>query len=198
LAASITWVDAATPLRGRILAPIFGPRVVLVLGLADGSLSSLKSTRILGALLIVSGAAFVAHGLTRTVGWAIGRSRDGAGYSSSARQQSPTMQQLLRLPPGTLIYSNAPDAIYILTERRTAWLPRKFSTNTLQPNLVHHAEITAMQERVEREHGLTVYLENVSRSYLPSEGELTADLPPHLVSGTSDGSVYDLTSQRRD
>jgi hypothetical protein len=50
---------------------------------------------------------------------------NGAGYSSNTWRLSPTLKYIKNNPLNGKIYSNAPDAVYIISGIKAEWLPRR-------------------------------------------------------------------------
>jgi hypothetical protein len=116
--AATTTID---PLDDRLLAPLFVPLVVLVVRTADEITPRLAR----GALVIAAGSAL----------WALGQAvrsfdeledlhRDGGGYAAARWQQSPTARSVPAA--GGLRYSNAPDALWLVSGGQTLCLPAQF------------------------------------------------------------------------
>ncbi|MDQ1331247.1 MAG: hypothetical protein QG578_1515 [Thermodesulfobacteriota bacterium] len=51
--------------------------------------------------------------------------RNGAGYSSNTWRLSPTLKYIKNNPLNGIIFSNAPDAVYIISGIKAEWLPRR-------------------------------------------------------------------------
>jgi hypothetical protein len=95
-----------------------------------------------------------------------------------------------QFPPGTLIFTNGPDAAYILAGRDAARIPNRVHPTSGLENVEYEAELRRMLDRLYREEGVLVYFERIRRSYLPSREELAGRLPIELVSRTEDGWIY--------
>lgn len=53
------------------------------------------------------------------------KAKNGAGYSSNKWRLSPTLEYLKNNPLNGKIYSNAPDAVYIISGINAEWVPRR-------------------------------------------------------------------------
>lgn len=171
LITSISFVDAYTPLDRRILAPLNVTWLLAVLLLAKawterlGSLGSFRWAP-LGLLLFALALNLAASGFV------VYRSATrGTGFSTRTWSESPIWPYLDALPAGAVLYSNAPEAIYLHTGRTAPYVPRKYEMTSLRPNTEYEEEMQSMARRVE-EGAVVVYFPEVRRHYLPSAQEL--------------------------
>lgn len=119
----------------RLLSPVFVPLVILgVFTLDQGR----RVTARPGAArwLMTAGLAGVSLGLVFPTHEALRRTRamaaDGAGGYATARwQESPLLQRLRREPLPGLVYSNRPDALYLLTGTAARLSPQHSYHNNL-------------------------------------------------------------------
>ena len=75
--------------------------------------------------------------------------RPGLCQSSATWQQSETAAQLNALPENTLIYSNAPGVIYLLSEQHACRIPKAFQATTQQSNTAYQKQISQMQDNLQ-------------------------------------------------
>lgn len=191
LAASASFLDQKVPLDGRMLAPLY----VAVVAVAAASLGRLLRWEPAGSpartVVLVGGILLAASGVVRTADTVREQRADGVGYEGRAWQTSETMAEVRRLPPHQRIVTNAPDAVYVLTDRPTVGLPLKFFTGSGRPVSSYAAEFPRMRERLEQTDSVLVYFRTLAhRAYLPSEAELKAYLPLRAVVERADGAIY--------
>jgi hypothetical protein len=190
LVLTLSFVDFDTVFDDRALLPVHVFGLVLLLCLVR-RLRPATGQRLLRVAMIIPALALGGSQLARTVSWSRQRSGDGQGYTSRAWRQSATIARVRLLPAETLIYTNAHDAVYFLSERRALMIPEKTRHGTGQPNALYSSEMTLMREQLIRRGGVLVYFDGVAeRWYLPSETELQEQLKLRLVSRESDGAIY--------
>jgi hypothetical protein len=98
------------------------------------------------------------------------------------------MQEIRGLPRSTRIYSNYPEAIYIITGREARLLPRERLAGDRIPRY-RAARTKRLRDDVRGGQGVVVFFTNAYRDLLPGPTELTAllgvlpsvDLPDALV-----------------
>lgn len=145
-----------------------------------------RRTALVGAALLL-----VIVGAGRAVPWLAARHTDGLGYASQTWVQSQTIQLVRSLPAGTRIFSNASDAVYILTGRPGYPLPPKSSVETGLANEGFAGQVAIVGAEMKRYSGVLVYLRAASwRWNLPSEGELAGMLGLVPVAEGGDGAIY--------
>lgn len=118
---SLLFFDASTPFHDRILAPIYIS--LLTAFIVFGMWLWRKSGAPLRVLLVilVFSAAWVS---TVNTMQAINRlQQDPLGFASTRWRTSKVIAAIEALPPDTLLYSNSPTAIYILTDRPAYIMP---------------------------------------------------------------------------
>ena len=191
LVVSISFFDAATSLNPRILAPVYVSVLILALYVGFRLLPDLSLGSKARVIYSIIGVVFVVSYLGRAVEWIIDASGSGLGY---ARQfdESMTIERLGDLPVDIVIYSNAPEAIKVLTGRFAYMVPLVHKPYSLVPNTDYQAELDVMRECLGSQRGVVVWLDGVRRWYLPSEEELRRVLPLELISSQPDGAIYRL------
>ncbi len=111
----------------------------------------------------------------------------GLGYIDERWQTSATAQAVKQLP-GTMIASNAPDAVYFLSERKAESLPWAYlSPGTPNPNL--RSEMQELKRRFEAGDVTIVYFFRAGRPYVPSAGALVSVLPGAEMQRLQDGAI---------
>jgi len=191
LVVSISFLDAATPLNGRILSPVFVATLVLAL---CGVRAAIRAGRgsvpaILAALLAL---IFTLAYARDTSEWVRDRAAvGGAGFGSLAWRQSETMRRVTEFPADAPIYSNGRDAIYILTGRATRWFPPPVDAETREPRPDYAREIEGIRAALRAQDASLVWFDLISwRWYLPSLSELSQRLPIRRDSRLRDGAIW--------
>lgn len=190
LVASISLLDASTPLDDRILAPVYAAAILLGLYAVGELLPVTAHPRRWQAALAVLLLLLVAGALIRGAAWVGDGYRQGIGFSSLAWQRSPLIQQVQSLPPEALIYSNVPEAIYLHAGRRALPLPRPVNATTQRPNPGYAAEVARVGELLDQQAALLVYARSLSQRTRPSEDDLRQQLALCLLAQAGDGAIY--------
>lgn len=190
LLASISFVDAYTPLNHRILAPLFVATLVVVMRCADRAAPARPAWRRAAGL---AAALFVVGYTSSAASWTLESRRDGVwpGYGTRAWRESPTLAALRALPPERPLYSNAADAVRALTGRPARSLPRRWDPVSEQWEADFPSELRAFGRAIEHGHGLVVWFEGFGwRRYLVSRDDL-ASLPLRSLGRYPDGELLE-------
>ena len=127
---SISLFDASTPLKARILAPIYVSLLFLLVSAGawawTNRLLAGRARAIFSALMIFI-FSVSATGAARTV---TELSRGGTGYASFQWYDSKVMDMLRQLPADVAIYTNEPGAVYLYTGRGVWSLPTRLDPVT--------------------------------------------------------------------
>ena len=197
---SITFLDAFIPLDARLLSPLLP--VLVVLGVALGHRAWLRkpgkgwrTAIVLLASLWCVGWSYLASK------WTANRSRDGAWYSSIDWQLSPVLMASRDLPDDVPVWSNIPEAIWLITGRPASPVPEVMNHHTVLDNPDYEEEIEELRAELRRG-ALLVYVrrEQGRRHYMPSEPELIYRLGLTPLSHRyvcSDGAIYTLDPARQ-
>ena len=120
--ATITLFDAQVPLDGRLLTPLYAAAVVLAMvGVARLSARVPRARAPARWVLVL----LVGVSLTRTVVWAAGSQLDEMGYASRLWRESALVAEVKTLRDDLRVFSNAPDALSVLTGRPARLIPLK-------------------------------------------------------------------------
>ena len=122
---------------------------------------------------------------------------NGIGFAIEQWRNSELLNLVKNGQAPNLIYSNAPDFIYMFTGKRAAMIPRKvIPDKRLQngiPNQQYVSQIASVREELEKNQGILIYFDADDRLwYLPSKSELEARLPLQVLRTAPDGTVYGI------
>jgi len=189
LVASLSFIGAHTPLDFRILSPLFIVFLIVLMFMLDVGLPLLHGRKKAAVLLLC--LIIAASYALRAVKLMSDEKRRWACYGSVEWRHSPTIANIKTLPAQTLIFSNSPDAIYLLTGRSTLRIPQEINPDTTLVNDEFTEQVQQMAELLRSQRGILIYLRRVNwRWYLPSEEKLRKLLPLQLVSEKGDGAIY--------
>jgi len=188
LAASLSLLDASTPIDDRTTAPLYLSFLILVVGMgirAWRSPSRYRLTRpVLAGLLLLVTASYA----YQDVGL-IGQLRqDAAGFASQRRQGSPTLEALGDLVRETTVYTNEPELVYFVSGSGATMIPIRIDAVTGQLNEEFPAKLGEMRARLLRGEAVLVLFQSIAdRPDLASVEEMTAGL--RVLKTTSDGQI---------
>ncbi len=192
LAFTLSFYDAATPLDGRILSPVFVTGLILVLTHLQEAISRGRMARRLGLGFLGLGGALVGGYLIQSIPQVQRNNSAGINYTGRDWRQSDTVRRVQALPADALIYTNAPDAIYLLTGRTVNLLPPLANIYTQQANTYYAAQMGIIRAQAAQQAVYLVYFYTVYRMYLPQEAQLRQDLPLLPGQAATDGVLYPL------
>ncbi len=143
--ASMSLFDASTKFQPRILSPFYVSFLILLVGLGNWLWQRAKLIRIAVIVLAVFSLVLSGVGFSRTF---LELQKSGQGYASWKWRDSPIMATLKKLPQGTIIYTNSPPAVYLVTGRPSRVLPTPVDAVTLETRSNYEAQLTGMRQDV--------------------------------------------------
>lgn len=209
LFAAVSHAALGSALDDRLLSPVFVPTFVLLFALLDRSIGILRAgpRRIVRIGLPATVCIWLLVPAFEVGCDALTLSRRGAGgFSTVEWKESPTINFVEHLAPSAraVLYSNAPDALYILRNLEARWSPRK-PPHVLERTIrlrVRYAE--PPPERLkklegvwpEQDGGLLVWFSGVPwRYYLFTPSELGLIAHVDTLAKLDDGTIY-MVSRR--
>jgi len=163
------------PLNDRLLSPAYP--VILIGVLLAGACLRQESRNAPAPGRRIALAVFVVCGVTAlAASFMAVRETTVGGYASDSWQKSPTALWLLEHPLEGKVYSNAPDALYVLSSHPAMTSPSRDSSKSL-------------------EDGWLVWFDKKDRSYLVTEEELLDRYALTKEREFADGRVYRIGSQ---
>lgn len=122
-------VSSLDPIPYRYLAPvyiIFICFIFILLETASEWLNEkIRINNIGKYVLILLCTAWYLYVITNNYKDIMFTARNGAGYSTDKWRLSPILNYIKNNPLNGKIYSNAPDAVYILSQMKAEWVPRR-------------------------------------------------------------------------
>jgi hypothetical protein len=193
LGLSLCFVDADTPLRERVLSPLYVFGVVLLATLAAERVATFRSGAARLAAVAVGLALLGAHAVRGHELWSVAFEQ-GLGYSDLRWRSSELLQELRALPAAPPLYSNAPDVVVLLLQREARWLPRREDTAARRPNpdlARERAQLRADLERGARVAWFDVF---AWREQLVDLAELEGELSLVRLQQLGDGAILGLAA----
>lgn len=140
--ASMSFFDASTKFKVRILAPIYVSLLILLVLFGEWLWARRREAVIALAVVIFA---------TSTYGQAAAMSelsKGGQGYASFRWYNSKTMAFLRTLPASVHIYTNEPGAVYLYTGRGAYVLPDRFDPVTAEARSGFERGVAEMQAEI--------------------------------------------------
>jgi len=186
---SMVVFDDLVQLDARILAPVFACLVILVSAAAPRAFGRMWQHARLRAPAVAA-ITVVAAGLTLRFGvLALTAHSRGVMYSNADWLASATLARVRELPADATIFSNAPDAIYMLAGRSAYEIP-----------YAGHADVFAnvLRQSVQTGKGpvVLVYFGDTNIAYRQPVPVEVIDkwLPTEMLANLPDGTLYDVES----
>jgi hypothetical protein len=189
LEVAATFFDATVSPEPRELIPVFVAVVIAVACTLDRTKAATIAVVATTGVCVLWGTTQLALSATSTV-----VNGGPSGYASPRWTGSPILAEVRGLPNGIVIYTNAPDALYLVDGRATSSVPEKRDFSTLRANPRFSAQLAEIRNTLAGRSGFIVYVRGLPRDFLPSEAELQRLLPLRLVREETDGAVYALSS----
>ena len=184
---------ALDPINDRLLSAAFVPLILLMVFTLDNlrEFPDRRSLRkVLNIVLIVGFSIWLAYRTSRVIKVTWMSFRDGPrGYTTAAWRESELVQHIRKDPLHGQVYSNAPDAVYILAGSSAKMSPRKHLSHS--PKSTTDDILKFKTTLVSDTDTYLVWFDNNYRgSYLYSLQELRSMFDVDTVAATSDGAVY--------
>jgi hypothetical protein len=188
LVITLTFFDASTPLNDRILSVIYIPEMILfssalawLWNRSQGRLAVWRWILVAFCLLLVAFSVKDGYAAVNQLG------REGQGFAHRGIRDSGAIKAI-RLMPATIIYSNKPGAIFLLTGKPAYVAPTPIDPVTGQGRSNFTNDLTEMQQRV-RDGQAILVLFGLRNSADPDEVNLFATLADQLQVQSDYGEI---------
>jgi len=189
-------VDDTGRLDARFLAPLHVLALVVLVPAAARAVAAGGAGRLTATRLRVGAVALLGlHGLQAITWVASGIGDTGVdrrGLSARAWRESAVLAGVAALPPDTAVYSNAAEAVFLLTGRRTSSVPPHHDYLSGAPDPRYDESMRAMGGRLRAGGGVVVYFapfEFRSR-FLPTAAEVGRAVPLRVVATDAVATLY--------
>ena len=181
----------------RMFSPIYVPLTLLLLILTEALVDPYRkrfSKKIVNSFLIIGIAIGLIYPIRATILKAVELTQIGEGYSGQAWMDSETIQYLLQhrtLESECTVYTNGPDAAYILAHLATNMSPA--STGYNSPERIN--DISSLRGRWPEENKVClIWFDKLEwRKNLFTIDELQAIANIDLIARLEDGAIYSIT-----
>jgi 4-amino-4-deoxy-L-arabinose transferase-like glycosyltransferase len=182
---------ALGPIGERFLAPLYVFILFLLFIGADSAWQNLKHSgmnrKISLIFALVWLTAWLVLSVFRTSESVYKRMKNGAGvFTTTGWIKSPLLDSLRSKPLDGRIFSNAPDAIYILTGIAGQLSPSRYEVDPEK-----------MKSMMVEGRSYVVWFEDVDRPHLYSRSELASRLVLEEIGRFTDGTIYLIKSPRQ-
>jgi hypothetical protein len=188
---SMTWFDASTELDFRILCPLYVAMMPLI-ATSFFVLASAIHARNPDNLrwILLGGGLLMAFEIARAAVWAVDMRPHGLGYSTPAWQNSGLIALARKLPGDALIYSNAPDALYLLAGRLAKPIPKLVQPGSREDTGTSAQMLKLMQHDLKVHLGYVLYFSSIDRNYFVAEDRLRQAFKAKRIYSGSDGTGF--------
>jgi len=178
LEVAVTFVDAGVDLDSREFVPIYLATVTALAVAVAGA----RWTKVVGVAAVA--------GCALRFGIDAGTAPPG-DYTTPGWEHSPVVADVRRLPADSIIYTDAPDVLYVLDGRATSSVPETVDFSTLKDNPRFETQLAEIRRTLTSRGGYVVWVRGLGRgSFLPSEATVRRDLDLRVVEEARDGAVY--------
>jgi hypothetical protein len=194
------FVNINTGAKVRYLAPVFVACLLYALIVFDQLFKLYPHSWILKAgtmiFVIFIGSSY-AFGGTQKI---FDVYHNGTRLTGRFWKNSETIAKVRTLPLDTLIYTNEPTAVYILTGRTAFRLPRKYSRKDVRKHEIsktnekYISALSRVRKKMISQNGYLVLLGRQHKWYHVPEDELKERLSLRLVEKFSDGAIYQVNT----
>ena len=188
---SLSFVDANTPLDDRILAPVY-VSMLFVVSLPAYSLWQRQRNRpVIRTVIAAALVVLVTLNIVESSGVIRVAYQQGIGWSSVRWRSSELMEVVRTLPEETILYSNAPDGLYIHTGRHVYALPKRPGPADAAGMSEYEEDLARIAALLEGGKGGVVHVAGLlGRSSSTATQDLQRWLSMDLVADTDDGQLY--------
>ncbi|HXV27717.1 MAG TPA: glycosyltransferase family 39 protein [bacterium] len=195
----LTFVRASAAANDRHFSPLYVSLWIIFLAL----LSRLKRPPVYH--MYIKWTAILLLGVVAiTSGWRLAYAlphwyKLGDQFASRAWKTSPTISAVKALPEGIFIYSNQPAVLYLLTNRTSSRLPRKYSSRryrdaeSAQPLNKFPSRMERVKNKLISKDGYIVYLNERQQWYHVSKKDIEKSMPLVVVRQLPDGTIYKIS-----
>jgi hypothetical protein len=192
--ASRSLLDAAIPFDTRMLAPAYFAAMILIVSAVWGErrrpLKSMSPLRRISVYIVFLLSALQA---IPAMAWLRVSYTSGVGLTAKGWKNSESMRLVGKLDATTPVYTNGPDLIYMLLNRRSYMIPRKLDPYSRLPNGQYEIEVAEMKKNLREKNGVVAYFDAESREwFLPSLKELETKIGLRAISVESDPLIYHI------
>ncbi len=195
LLVSISFIDANTPLDDRILSPlfiVFGLLMITAIGHLLNKLRYTLRTKILLASLGV--LLFSVIGIEQRISAIHASHNFGIGFGHIQWRDSELIHQIKQFPADSIIYTNSPEGVYLLTGKPSIPIPRKIDLTRRTPNPNFQEKMNLMRHEILIGNAVIAYFSSVRSKAVPDPSEMIAFMPASkIIKEYTDGLIIGVS-----
>jgi len=187
---TISLSDQTTRLDDRILLPLFGPAILLLLwNLKARRERHWTGTSVWILTLLIVALTFTTNSV-RSAQHVLTSMRSGRGYGAKEWRSSHVVRGLQTVPSGVTIYTTLPSSVRFLTGRTVRLLPNTYNPRTGQRNEDYGREVSKMWSESKTQGIALLYFKGDIHRPFPSETEIRQMMDLQLVASDETGALY--------
>lgn len=189
------FLDASSSLDLRLLMPLHVIAIVAVALVLTPLIQTTRSAAI-GRVLLATVVVLISVHTAGSISWLVAGNSDRSvarrGLTALAWERSAVMAAISAVPPGVVVYSNAPDAVYLLTGRATRPLPARVDYLTARSEPLFESAMAVIATAAHEDHAVIAWFRAATwrARFLPTEGELVDRFDMTPVATDAVGTLY--------
>jgi len=199
-----TFLDGSIPFNYRLLIPAHSVSLIVVAIWFWGrwhAWPKRSATWAKGVLTVIALGFLYMIGDQVNACYTLGTrtGEQGLGYGTALWKNSGGMAMIRNLPPNTIIYTNAADAVYLLTGRSARTLPHSYASfgEKQAKKLVQHG-LGRLRRQLTREHAIIIYFLKINRARLMvTERQLKPITKDLHMEQLSDARMYYVKTSKK-
>lgn len=170
---SISLFDANTPLDDRILSPLLVAFWILIASsISQITPISITGKSIYAIFVLLLATAFSISSLGSQAIVLYEGYQNGLGFSHNRWRNSAVINQINNLQTDTIVYTNSPEGVYLLTGRPAKPLPRKTDLTRQIINPEFEINMKNLQQEIFEEKAVIAYFYSIRSITTPDVDEL--------------------------
>ena len=187
---SRTIADSENPLDDRGFAPAYFALAAVGAAAVVHALARLgDGVGLARRASVIAAAVVVAASYTATTAQDV-LDVEETGYLGRRWRGSETLAQVRTLPLSQTVFSDEPEAIFFLLDRRASSIPVRDDPIADRPHDAYVVQLRRLREQIARGTALVVLFDGERREYLPDDEELLARTGLVRLRRTGDGVLY--------
>ncbi len=181
LIASISFVDANTPLDDRILSPLL-VAIWLLIAASIAQITPISKTgkSLFAIFIFLLAGVFSVSSLGKQASYLYEAHQDGLGFFHTRWRNSEIVNEINRLQTDTIVYTNSPEGVYLLTGTAAKPLPRKFDLTRQKPNPDFEENMKKLQQDLFEGKAVIAYFYSIRSLATPDVDELNLSIASEI------------------
>ncbi|NWH09394.1 MAG: glycosyltransferase family 39 protein [Alphaproteobacteria bacterium] len=188
-----TSIEANLSLNSRYAFPVYVTCVIMLTIMLAVSERARGSYRLVHRALCMLAVVVLASHIVRTIDRTENAFDEGIGFAGPGWSQSAAILAASKLPSDAIIYSNGPEIITFILNRKARFLPERYRLRTGKedPNNPLEHQVRTLEAAIAGREAYFIFLDGVFwRPYLETENNLKERFALEPVALESDGRIY--------